>query len=224
MVQAPAPHASSGGRGEGLPRDGGAAPPFTLLDASGRKRTPLTEFRGRPVALFFFCGCSWCADVAREWAALQRGGALLPSEPPSVPPARKATGKPAKKAARPAASPIAPAAPITVLVYQGTAQEGEALALQAGLDPAQTVLLPDPDLRITGVYQADPCPRVLVIDTRGIVRYVNRGPDDKPREAPAALIAARSLGALRLIATGAAGTAKRAPAPRPPTTSKTRRP
>src|SRR5262245_40132676 len=57
------------------PGVGSIAPAFTLADVEGKKRS-LAEFHGRRVALFFFCGCSWCAAVAKEWGPLQRGGAL----------------------------------------------------------------------------------------------------------------------------------------------------
>jgi len=153
-----------------LPPVGGLAPAFTLADTEGKTRS-LAEGKGRPVALFFFCGCSWCADMAKEWATLQQGHAL---------------------------TSVASIPPLTVIVYSGTGAEAKEIAKASGLDLGQTMLLCDPDLHVTqDLYHSEPCPRVFVLDGRGVVRYVNAGPDDKPREASAAVIAAKTLSALR---------------------------
>jgi peroxiredoxin len=157
-----------------VPRVGERAPAFKLADASGRHRS-LAEFRGRPVALFVFCGCSWCAAVAREWATAQRSASL----------------------SGPAASSGAER-PVTVVVGSGMEAKGcRALAARAGLDLAQTILLPDPDHSVAEAYHADPCPRVFVIGADGTIRYVNRGQADAPRKAPAPAIVAHALAALR---------------------------
>ena len=52
-------------------------PAFTLPDLGGKPRT-LAEFHGRPVALFFFCGCDACRRCAVAWGDAQRSGALAP--------------------------------------------------------------------------------------------------------------------------------------------------
>jgi hypothetical protein len=134
------------------------------------------------VALFFFCGCSWCRDVAKEWAILQRAGTLVEKE---------------KKNGRPA----------TLVVYSGLdAAAARRLAAAAGLDRSQTTLLPDPEESVTEpIYHAEPCPRVFVLDERGSLRYTNNGEDDAPRKAPAAAIVARALDALRTGGPGAPG-------------------
>ena len=148
-----------------LPPLGKPAPSFTLTDVTGKNR-PLTSFKGRSLVLCFFCGCNACADVALQWAQLQRGKAL-------------------------------PKDALTLVVYQGSAEEVKALARRCALDLAQTILLPDADRKVTdALYHADPCPRLLVIDPKGILRYANTGPDDKPQEAPAAIIVAKALDAL----------------------------
>lgn len=148
-----------------MPPLGKPAPPFTLADVSGKKRG-LASFKGRPLVLCFFCGCNACADVALQWAQLQRGKAL-------------------------------PKDALTLIVYQGSAEEVKALARRSALDPTQTILLPDADRKVTdALYHADPCPRLLVIDPKGILRYANTNPDDKPQEAPAAIIVAKALDAL----------------------------
>jgi AhpC/TSA family len=151
------------------PAVGRAALPFTLTDTEGKKRS-LAEFHGRRVALFFFCGCSWCTEVARGWGPLQRGGAL------------------GEKGVKP---------PITVIVYEGDAEAVRALAASAGLDPAQTILLPDPERTVARTYQAEPCPRVFVLDGKGVLRYTNNGTDDAPRKVPAIVIVSKTVDALR---------------------------
>ena len=150
------------------------APVFTLADLAGKKRS-LSQYRGRPVALFFFCGCSWCTECAEEWGPLQRGGAL---------PAAPAPAKP----------------PITLVVYSGDNTALRYSAARWGLDKDKTVLLPDPGMRVTKVYKADPCPRVFILDGEGVVRYTNDHKDDRPREAPALVIVSRTIDALRSAA------------------------
>lgn len=53
-----------------LPTVGQAAPAFTLPDVAGKRHT-LASFRGRPVALFFFCGCNLCHACAQVWSQAQ---------------------------------------------------------------------------------------------------------------------------------------------------------
>ena len=164
-----------------LPAIGSAAPDFTLPDAhTGTKRT-LSEFAAsrRPVALFFFCGCPACHAVATEWAMLQRGNAL-------------------------------PANTATIIVYSTTDRaEARARVAASGLDKRRTAVLCDTeDLSVTeGLYHAEPCPRLFVVDPAGKVVYANTGDDDvtfagdgdrsKPQEAPAGLLVARALSALQ---------------------------
>ena len=148
-----------------LPPLGKPAPPFTLTDTTGKKRS-LASFRGRPLVLCFFCGCNACAEVALQWAQLQHGKAL-------------------------------PKSALTLIVFNGSEAELKTLAQRSALEPAQTVLLPDLGGKVSSdLYHADPCPRLLVIDPKGILRYANTGPDDKPQEAPAALIVAKALDAM----------------------------
>jgi peroxiredoxin len=78
----------------------------------------------------------------------------------------------------------------TVVVYAGSPSELKEWARQTTL-PTSTLLIPDPEMRITeGLYHADPCPRLFVIDKRGIIRYVNVAPGQEPRKAPADLLLA----------------------------------
>ncbi|HLV81551.1 MAG TPA: redoxin domain-containing protein [Chthonomonadaceae bacterium] len=155
------------------------APAFTLADAQGHSRS-LADFRGHPVALFFFCGCQWCHECADAWAQLQRGNALPAPASGARPPAKND--------------------PRTVVVFQGDAEAVRAFATETGLDTAQTLLLPDPKLAVTLRYQALPCPRVFVLDGQGIVRYTNDHADDAPQKAPALAIVSRAVSALRACA------------------------
>lgn len=149
-----------------------SAPAFTLSDGDDHHRS-LAEFRGRPVALFFFCGCPWCARCAETWGKFQHGGVLSAGSTTST-------------------------APITLVVFSGDAAAARAFATQAGMDLSQTVLLPDPTMRVTlDLYHAEPCPRVFVLDSKGLVRYTNNHKDDAPRTASALALCSRALDALR---------------------------
>jgi peroxiredoxin len=154
------------------------APAFTLQDADGKSRS-LAEFRGRPVTLFFYCGCEWCQRCASLWAQFQRGGALP-------------TGAAGKD-------------PVTLVVYSGDAVGVRQFATETGLSADQTVLLTDPQMDVTLMkYDAEPCPRVFVVDPGGRIVYTNDHSDDAPRKAPEMVIASRALDALRRAASSPA--------------------
>ena len=140
-----------------------AAPPFTLPDIAGKAHT-LQEFRTRPVVLFFFCGCDPCHAAARLWAQGQQG--IM----------QDAQGR-----ALPAAQ-----TPRTVIVFTGDAENARVFAAETGL-PADTVLLTDPEMKVADAYHASPCPRALVIDAGGVIRYSSLG-DDAKNIVPATLI------------------------------------
>jgi len=148
-------------------------PNFTLTDADGKK-VSLADYRGRPVALYFFCNCKWCHKYAHLWGTFQRGGALVPAHGP---------------------------APVTLVVFSDDASGAKQFAEVTGLAQTDTVLLPDmPDnLHVTDeLYNAEPCPRVFVIDPSGKLVYTNNHKDDAPRlPNDDMLIASRALSALR---------------------------
>ena len=153
------------------PQAGRPAPAFTLNDLSGKPHS-LSALKGRPVVLFFFCGCEYCYDLAKEWAA------TLPALTP-------------KKGA---------AKLQTVIVYtELEADSARTLAQTAGVEEKNALLLLDPDLTVARLrYHAEPCPRVFVLDARGVLRYTNNHPDDKPRLAAAAAIIAKIVDAVRV--------------------------
>jgi peroxiredoxin len=160
-----------------MPSVMGSTPPnFTLTDTDGTKRS-LSDYRGRPVALCFFCGCDWCKRFAQLWGTYQRGGALAPASGP---------------------------APVTLVVFADEADGAKQFIQDTGLAEADTIMLPDmPDnLHVTTeVYNAEPCPRVFVIDPSGKLVYTNNHKDDQPRPPhngrDEMVIASRALSALR---------------------------
>lgn len=166
-----------------LPQD------FTLPATTGVSRH-LSEFRGRPAALFFFCGCPWCVKCAQTWGQFQRGGVFSPDT----------TSSQSLSTSQSASSSSGSSLPATVIVFSGGADAARAFAAETGLDPAQTTLLLDPELKVTTAYHADPCPRVFVLDSQNSLRYTNNHKNDAARQAPALAIASRALDALRLAA------------------------
>jgi peroxiredoxin len=211
-----------GARAEGTPPAvGRPVPAFTLPDLGGKPRAPLTEFKGKRAAFLFFCGCQWCAEVGKEWSQLQRGGALVEKGAAEKSAAGKKTASGAAKPAPPgAAAASSPGRdnPITVVVYSEVSPESaKIMADYCGFDPAQTVVLVDEDRAVTvNDYNAEPCPRVFVVDTKGTLRYTNDHKDDAPREAPAAAIVAKTVDALRAAVPAPTPTTPAAkPAPSP---------
>jgi len=161
-----------------------AAAPFMLTDADGNKCS-LADYRGTPVALFFFCGCAWCTRCARDWGQFQRGGVLT------------------NNTSLHSGSGPRSARPVTLVVFSGDAAAARDFALSSGLDSGQTVLLPDTAMHVTlDLYHAEPCPRVFVLDPKGRVRYTNDHKDDAARKASEMVIASRALDALRASLSG----------------------
>ena len=144
--------------------------PFTLTDTNGKPQT-LAAQHGHLVVLFFFCGCNWCAAVGKQWGQLQHQGALTPAK--------------------------GQAQPITMVVYSGDVDSVRSFASDSGLDLKQTILLPDPTMKVTLEYQSDTCPRVFVIHPTGLIAYTNDHKDDQPRKAPAEVIADLALSSVR---------------------------
>lgn len=150
------------------PRVGAAsqsAPAFTLSDAQG-KPFSLAATRGRPTALFFFCGCPWCADVGHAWGQAQRGVRL---------PASTRT--------------------LVVFAGTGAAAKAFAARNGLDLKQTTLLPDPDSKLT-EGVYKLNSCPRAFALDPAGLVRYTNDHVDDQPRQAPAKTIVLRTSRAL----------------------------
>lgn len=57
---------------------GQEAPDFTLKTAEG-KSVSLAEFRGKRTLLNFFCGCSYCSNIAVAWNKLMKEKGALPT-------------------------------------------------------------------------------------------------------------------------------------------------
>jgi len=147
-------------------RAGQSAPAFSLLDTNHQKHS-LTDWRGHPVAVFFYCGCAPCHRCAQTWAdAVQN--TLATRQQKSM----------------------------TVVVFSGEAPEARAFAAQTHLDPARTVILLDSREQTAERYGVTACPRVFALDAAGIVRYTNDEPGSDPQETPPALLVSRTLTAL----------------------------
>lgn len=170
-------------------------PVFALTDTEGKKRT-LQEFQGRPVLLCFYCGCQACQDCGREWSQMQRSGVLADIAKQNNPKSTGTIENPKSKASAPVPG-IQNHSPITLIVYMGDKDATRAFAETTGLDLKQTVLLPDADYSVTNSYQALPCPRYYILDSKGLLRYVNNHADDAPQKAPASTIISHVIDALR---------------------------
>ena len=144
---------------------------FTGMDVNGQVWRP-SEAAGRTVVLFFFCGCDACHRLARYWAGYQRIGVI-------------------SHAAKPGSKP-----PITVVVFAGDSQAARLFAAQTRLT-GDVVLIADPGIKATDLYQAQRCPRVFVINRSGVVRYTNSSADDAPQGHNEQRIAYKVLQSLR---------------------------
>lgn len=156
-----------------------AAPGFTAADIDGKPRT-LKDLRGKPVTLFFFCGCEWCRRFAKAWAEIDRSGGLPTAEAEQN---RNADN------------------PRTVVVFMGDADNVRAFVEDTGLDASRTVPIPDPRMDVTMKYKAVECPRIFVLDREGRIRYTNNHKDDQPRKAAAATLVSKTIDALRAVNT-----------------------
>ena len=148
-----------------------AAPIFTLKNVNSESRS-LIAYRGRPVTLFFFCGCSWCSEVAKRWGQEQRNSVLTFFRPAHTP-------------------------PVTLVVFSGSGEEAQEFARQNGLDTKQSDLLPDPTMRVVRQYAAQSCPRVFVVDAKGYICYTNNYSDGASHKATVAATVAHTLDALQ---------------------------
>jgi len=148
------------------PQVGQPAPAFALTDAQG-KPFSLAATRGHAITLFFFCGCPWCAAVARAWGQVQRG-AHLPAS----------------------------ARTLIVFAGTGAAAKAFAAQNGLNLKQTTLLPDPDSHVT-EGVYRLNSCPRAFALDPVGLVRYTNDHADDQPRRAPAKTIVLRTSLALR---------------------------
>ncbi len=189
----------------GGPHAGMPAPAFHLQDMQGHPCS-LADFRGRTITLCFFCGCQPCHDFARAWGEIQTSDALPHDLPPKSAPKGKGKGTTA----------ASPRPPLTLIVFFGDAQTAHEFDIQTGLDDEQTRILCDPMLSLARVYSAEPCPRLFVIDTHGVIRYTNNHADDAPLKASADLLVARVVDSLRACT---APPAKSTKSPKRPATS-----
>jgi hypothetical protein len=191
MIGPAASATPSPGSTNAVPTAGSRAPGFTLPDLDG-KRVALSHFSGHPVVVFFFCGCSACADVARAWGQAQNGGQFPVLHD-------------GKRPDRPVP---------TVIVYSGGADGARRLLHTSGLDVDNTTALVDADMDITlNRYRVEPCPRVFVLDGAGRVTYTNDHAYDAPQIAPGVAIAGQAVRAAAQATVMTGRVAPTAPAP-----------
>ncbi len=160
-----------------LPKLHQAVPAFTLIDTRGTIRN-LIQYQGKPVVLFFFCGCDWCTQCARLWGKWQH------------------------QDSKPGKTPL----PQTLIIFSGDSETAATFAKQTGLDLSQTVILPDTSMQVTDLYHADPCPRVFTLDSQGMLIYTNDHKDDAPRKASAQTILTYVLNSLKASSVPVANT------------------
>ena len=143
----------------------GPVPSLVLPDIAGQKH-PLTEWRGKPFVLFFFCGCRPCHDCARLWAQAQQAGELRQKQ--------SGKGTDAK-------------APATVIVFLGDGVEAKQFQTETSLVPAETRLLTDLSDQSGQRYGVTLCPRVFVVNAGGRLSYSNFQ-EDGPQLSAAVLV------------------------------------
>lgn len=148
---------------------------FMLDDTNGLKRH-LSDYRGRSVVLYFFCGCNRCYRCARLWSEMQRLNMLTTKT------VRDTVTK-----------------PITIIVFAGEANTVKSFAADTGLDLSQTVLLPDPGMHVTQTeYHVTSCPKVYVVNPLGQICYINNHDDDAPHKASETIVIMRVRDALNI--------------------------
>jgi hypothetical protein len=128
-----------------FPTVGKPAPRLELRDTND---TPLDwkPLASRRTAVFFFCGCQACHDVAREWTRRQQEGHKTVSAIEPLP---------------------------AVVVFAGNADELRQFQAQTGLRGDSLRFAPDPDMKAAQRYDAVPCPRAFVWDNAGILRWIS---------------------------------------------------
>jgi hypothetical protein len=143
---------------------------FSVRDTAGRRRRH-KELLGRGGTLFFFCGCEPCQKTARQWAEIQRGGAL-----------------PEDASRKPAA---------TFVFFLGDKTAARSFAMSTGLDARGTAMLPDPKMQVARSMGVQACPRAFVVTPRLGVAYTNREKDDRAEGGSPDVIVSRTIQALR---------------------------
>lgn len=175
--------------------------PFSLPDLAGKRRS-LAEFRGRPVFLFFLCGCEPCHHFGRAWAQVQQSQVLSPPKdrpaskqghPPLSSPSQRRRSGQGNRPQPPLSVPALSSAPPTLVVFLGDASTARTFVETVGLDKAQTVVLPDPNLEIASLYKVVLCPHVFMMDAKGLPRFESHRTDNASSEISPMQLTARLI-------------------------------
>jgi peroxiredoxin len=149
------------------------APSFTLVGLDGRQHTLPSTGQPRTV-LFFFCGCKWCHDAARNWAAVQKHGGSAQSQD------------------------------IVIVYAGGADEaRGFAKQTGLDLSRT-IILLDKSMAVTYFQYGAVPCPRAYVIDENNIVSYTNDHKYDAARTVTGHALVADVLASMQKVGTDAA--------------------
>ena len=127
------------------------APDFSLTDLTG-KPFHLMAQRGKAIAMFSFCGCPECTEIARRWNIEQREHE----------------------------SELKSSKYVCIIDYTGPPATIKAFLHSASIDRGYYTVLLDPHHIVGERYHVDTCPRSFVIDKDGTIDYTNNHPDDRP--------------------------------------------
>ena len=127
------------------------APDFTLTDLTG-KPFHLIAQRGKIIAMFLFCGCPECSEIAQRWNIKQQDHW----------------------------SELKSSNYVCIIDYTGPPATIKAFLHSASIGSRQYTVLRDPHHIVGDLYHTDTCPRSFVIDKDGTIDYTNNHPDDRP--------------------------------------------
>lgn len=147
---------------ESFPAVGKPAPRLELQLSSGSplEWKPLSR---RKTALFFFCSCEACHEVAKLWAQQEQ-----------------------KKQTQQLKSNTTPQ---KVIVFAGDADAVQRFQAETGLSGSHVRYACDPEMKAALRYDAMPCPRAFTWDTTGKMLWIspeNKG--EKPALSPIVLL------------------------------------
>jgi len=156
--------------------DNQQAPNFSLQGLDHNTHS-LAKYSGKTVVLFFFCGCKWCHDAARNWALAQRKyGSVLHER-------------------------------TVIVYSGGANEAREFVKQTGLDTAQSDMLIDDGMAVTYFKYNAVPCPRVYVLSPSQSVVYTNDHRNDAPRTITGQALIQNVVNEIESISTKAAGTA-----------------